>query len=349
MKIVLCGGGTAGHVMPNIALIPNLKDRFGDILYLGRKDGVEEKLASAQGIPFFPVPAVKLDRSKRLPDLAVPIKLASCVVTARKLLAKLLPDVVFAKGGYASLPVALAARTLRIPVVCHESDFSLGLANKLISKFAVCTMTSFSQTRAPRAYFVGNPVRASLTLANAAEAERLCNFSRKAKTVLFVGGSSGAAAINKAVDAALPSLVSDYNVVHICGACNLRPNSHGYRCIEFADNIFDFYALADVVVSRSGANCASELAAMGKRVIFIPLPKGASRGDQIENAQAYADQDRAVVLPQQRLNTYELVCAIGNALSRPAPPPDPAPLAASAKIADKLAEIARAKYLSKQN
>ena len=212
MKIVLTGGGSAGHVMPCIALMPCLELYFSDICYLGRADGIERRLAELNGIDFYSVNAVKFDRSSKLSALKIPYLLSRSVSRTKKLLKELNPDVVFAKGGYVSLPGALAARSLGIPVVCHESDFSLGLANKAISRFAQCTLTSFEATKARRSIFTGNPVRTELTLANAQNAMRACAFSRAARVVLFVGGSGGAAAINKAVDCALPSLVRDFNV-----------------------------------------------------------------------------------------------------------------------------------------
>ena len=339
MKIVLTGGGTAGHVVPNLALLPNLKDKFSSIVYLGQKDSIEQRLAQSAGLEFFPVRAVKFDRSSKLSSFRIPFALASSVVTAKKLLRDLRPDIVFAKGGYVSLPASFAARSLGIPVVCHESDYSLGLANRLISRFAACTLTSFDDTAAKHAVFTGNPVREAVCCSDPTIAVKLCAFSRSAKTVLFIGGSSGAAAINSAVDHALRTLTRDFNVVHICGKGNSRPRSHGYRCFEFADDILSFFALADVVVSRAGANTACELMAMGKRVIFVPLPAGASRGDQLQNAQAYSKRYPCRILPQDRLNAYELVCAISDSLSRPSPQPELASLKAALAIADILAQV----------
>ena len=341
MKIILTGGGSAGHVMPCIALLPCLREYFSDICYLGRADGIERRLAEMNGIKFHPVNAVKFDRSSKLSVLKIPCSLSRAVSQTKKLLKELRPDVLFAKGGYVSLPGALAARSLKIPVVCHESDFSLGLANKVISRFAECILTSFEATAAKRSLFVGNPVRAELTQADPQKARRTCAFSRTARVVLFVGGSGGAETINRAVDDALSTLVRDFNVVHICGQGNLRPSAPGYRCFEFVDDIFDFFALADIVVTRAGANAGFELAAMGKRTIFIPLPTGSSRGDQIENAKAFASVSGAKVLEQSRLDTYELVCAITDSLSRPSPEPDLRPLKAAPKIAEILNKVAR--------
>ena len=322
MKLILTGGGSAGHVTPCIALLPCLREYFSDICYLGRADGIERRLAEMNGIKFHPVNAVKFDRSSKLSVLKIPCSLSRAVSHTKKLLKELRPDVLFAKGGYVSLPGALAARSLKIPVVCHESDFSLGLANKVISRFAECTLTSFEATAAKRSLFVGNPVRAELTQADPQKARRTCAFSRTARVVLFVGGSN-------------------FNVVHICGQGNLRPSAPGYRCFEFVDDIFDFFALADIVVTRAGANAGFELAAMGKRTIFIPLPTGSSRGDQIENAKAFASVSGAKVLEQSRLDTYELVCAITDSLSRPSPEPDLRPLKAAPKIAEILNKVAR--------
>ena len=244
MKLILTGGGSAGHVTPCIALLPCLREYFSDICYLGRADGIERRLAEMNGIKFHPVNAVKFDRSSKLSVLKIPCSLSRAVSHTKKLLKELRPDVLFAKGGYVSLPGALAARSLKIPVVCHESDFSLGLANKVISRFAECTLTSFEATAAKRSLFVGNPVRAELTQADPQKARRTCAFSRTARVALFVGGSGGAEAINRAVDDALPSLVRDFNVVHICGQGNLRPSAPGYRCFEFVDDIFDLWASA---------------------------------------------------------------------------------------------------------
>lgn len=341
MKIVLTGGGSAGHVMPCIALLPCLREYFSDICYLGRADGIERRLAELNGLDFHAVNAVRFDRSSKLSALKIPYRLSRAVSQTKKLLKELRPDVLFAKGGYVSLPGALAARSLGIPTVCHESDFSLGLANKVISRFAECTLTSFDATEARRSVFVGNPVRAELTLADPQKAMRTCAFSRTARVVLFIGGSGGAAAINRAVDDALSSLVRDFNVVHICGQGNLRSSSPGYRCFEFVDDIFDFFALADIVVTRAGANVCFELAAMGKRAVFIPLPAGASRGDQIENAKAFSSVSGAKIIEQSRLDTYELVCAITDSLSRPSPAPDLRPLKAAPRIADILCKVAK--------
>lgn len=342
MNIVLTGGGSAGHVMPNLALLPHLTDKFDKIFYIGSENGCEKRLAESKGIAFRSVPTVKLDRTKKLANLKIPFTLYSGISEAKKLLRDINADIVFAKGGYVSLPAAFAARSLNIPVICHESDYSLGLANRLISGFAVRTLTSFESTKAKNAEFTGNPVRLDLLTANALNAKRECAFLRDKKTVLFVGGSGGAAAVNSAVRASLSSLTPDLNVIHIAGAGNKYEPELGYRSFEFVDNVFDYYAYADVVVSRAGANCASELAAMGKRVIFIPLPKGASRGDQLQNADFYAKRGCARVLEQDRLCAYELVCAITDMLSRPSPDPDPIPLGAGAKIADILYSAANA-------
>ncbi|MBQ7652854.1 MAG: UDP-N-acetylglucosamine--N-acetylmuramyl-(pentapeptide) pyrophosphoryl-undecaprenol N-acetylglucosamine transferase [Clostridia bacterium] len=314
--IALTGGGTAGHVTPNLALLPELKKYFEEIYYIGEKGGVEEKLAEKSGLDFYGVTCVKFSRSKPLQNVKIPKLLKEGVEEATRVLKLITPSVVFAKGGFVSLPAVFAARKLDIPYALHESDASLGLANKLIKGKAEKIFTSFKGT-AQGEIVTGNPIRSELYFGDASRAP---SFPHNRPVVLVVGGSSGAASINQTVEKALPYL-NEYNVAHITGKG--KGNSakgitlDNYRAIEFSDRIQDLYAQADVVVTRAGANALSELVALGKRVVAIPLPKGASRGDQSENAEYYRLKGLIDVLPQEELNEETLVERIERAMSTP--------------------------------
>ena len=314
--IVLTGGGTGGHIMPNIALIPALREKFSRIYYVGREGGREKVFAESAGVPFFGVPAVKFERDKPLSLLTTPPRLLDCARKAERVLRELMPDVVFCKGGYVSLPCALAARRLHIPVVNHESDLSLGLANKLISRFSCATITSFPETKAKRAVFVGNPLRREIF----APAPLALPLDKSRPTLLFVGGSSGARALNEAVFANLDALTARFNVLHITGKKTDRKRAHYFPC-EYTRNIAAYYAAADAVVSRCGANAACELLALKKRVLFVPLSNGASRGDQVENARYYVRKGCALSCGESELSA-NCIQLIERTLRLPPPPYD---------------------------
>ena len=311
--IVITGGGTGGHIMPNIALIPALRKRFDKIYYVGVKGGREESAAASARVPFYSVPAVKLDRQKKAANLAIPVKLAFCVGKAKKLLRELRPDVVFCKGGFVSLPCAIAAHKLGIPVITHESDISLGVANKIISRFAYATVTSYPQTKAKNSVYIGNPVRRQLF----SEHKTPVKLNSALPNVLIVGGSSGAMALNKAVWNNLDALCKRYNVLHITG-CDENPRHINYYPMKYAENIFDYYSCADAVISRCGANAACELMAMRKKVVFIPLQNRASRGDQVENARHYVNMECAAMCDENEFS-HDAVHIVDNALHMPAP------------------------------
>ncbi len=315
-NIVLTGGGTAGHVMPNIALLPALKGHFDNIFYLGEQDGIEQRIAAEYSIPYFPTPAVKLVRGKILPNIKIPYVLLDGITKAKAVLKKLKPDAVFSKGGYCSLPAVFAAKMLKIPVVCHESDYSIGLANRVSLPFASGFVTSFAETSS-KGKHLGIPVRQRIFEGKAHKILSLFRVSRP--IILFMGGSLGAKAINDCLEKALSAL-GDYNILHIRGdsAANIRDN---YRAVNFVENIEDYFAASELVVCRAGANTLAELTALGKRVLAIPLPKGASRGDQVENAAYYKKTGQIEVLSQDKLTPYNLFSSIANIISQPKPQP----------------------------
>jgi UDP-N-acetylglucosamine--N-acetylmuramyl-(pentapeptide) pyrophosphoryl-undecaprenol N-acetylglucosamine transferase len=278
-NILLAGGGTAGHIMPNIALLPELKKRFDNIYYTGGAGSMEEKICRRYDIPFYPTDVVKFRRDNMLKNFKVPFGLMRGIRGAKKLIRQLNPCVIFCKGGYASLPAAYAAKSLGIPVICHESDMTLGLANKLISSFATLTLTSYKETKVNGKHeFTGVPVRDNIGAGNRAKLIRELNLRDK-PNLLVMGGSQGSKAINDTLLLALNTLTEKYNVIHISGKA-LGINRSGYYNVPYADNIEDYYALADVVVSRAGATACAELSYLNKKMLLIPLPKGASRGDQ---------------------------------------------------------------------
>ncbi|MCI8435720.1 MAG: UDP-N-acetylglucosamine--N-acetylmuramyl-(pentapeptide) pyrophosphoryl-undecaprenol N-acetylglucosamine transferase [Clostridia bacterium] len=310
---ILTGGGTAGHVVPNLALASYLSARF-DLHYVGSDDGMERRLVENAGIPFHAVPCVKLDRSKKLANVAVPFRLLKARAAAGKLLKELQPVGIFSKGGYVALPVVLAAK--RIPVFIHESDYSLGLANKLCVKKAKTVFTSFPSATdgLDNAVCCGSPIRKELYFGDAERARALCNLRAPLPYLLIVGGSSGAKAINDCVYSVVGTLAQQYNVIHITGAKNERsPVSHpNYFSLGYTDRIADFLALADVVVTRGGSGVLFEIAAIRKPALIIPLPKGASRGDQVLNAGYFASRGYAAVLDQADMTGGALTQAVND-------------------------------------
>lgn len=319
MKIVLTGGGTAGHVMPNLALLPFLSKKFDRIYYVGSRDGIEKKLCEERAVEYFGIDTVKLRRDAFFTNLKIPFSLHKCVKEAKKLLKELSPDAIFSKGGYVALPVCLAARALKIPVVAHESDCSLGLANRITAPFAKCVITSNSATKCKNALYIGNPLRPELFEADGSRVAGKYGLPGKKPLLLVVGGSKGSQALNEIVFANLDELLSRFEIIHVTGKTDCLPTKKGYVAKEYANDIFDLYAAADVILSRAGANAVGEISALGKRVLYVPLPKTASRGDQIINARRAAAGGRAAVLEQENLSRAKLMNALGFLLSSPPP------------------------------
>ncbi len=313
--IATAGGGTAGHVLPCIALIPDLKNHFNRIIHIGG-NGMEKELVLSNGIDFFYTNSIKFDRAHPLKNFKIPFVLSAAVKEAKELLLRENVDIVFGKGGYCSLPAVIGAKTLGIPVVIHESDYKLGLANKVASLFADLTLTSFPETKG--GLFVGNPIRKEIFEGNALSVMRQYNLSGSKKTLLFFGGSSGASVINDLVFKSAKNLVKEFNVLHVIGNKEKRRLFlDGYVPIPYANNIQDLYATADVIIMRGGANSLGETTALGKRVICIPLPKSKySRGDQVDNALSYAKRGLINILPQNELNEERLLLEIYSALNQ---------------------------------
>ena len=294
-KIAFTGGGTGGHVYPNLALIPEFARQGFDAVYIGGEgNSVARKLAEEAGIRFFGVPTVKLVRSLSpaaiANNLKIPSALHKAVKAAGEALDAISPAAVFSKGGYASLPAVLAASKRNIPIFAHESDMTLGLANKIAAKKGAVIFKAN-----PAAKFdgiaVGMPLREELfSVQKSAARARLGLLNCEKPVLLILGGSSGAKYLNDATARLLDELRARFVLLHV-GGKNGSPcatDSDDYRYFPYASRVADFYAASDVVLSRAGATAVYEISALEKRAVFVPLPKGISRGDQLQNAELAA-------------------------------------------------------------
>lgn len=318
-KIVMTGGGTAGHVTPNIALIPSLKEAGYDISYIGSYNGMEKGLIEAVGIPYYGISSGKLRRYFDIKNFSDPFKVLKGYGQALSLMWKLKPDVVFSKGGFVSVPVVLAAKTCRIPAIIHESDITPGLANRIAIRGASKVCCNFPETMKylpeDKRVLTGSPIRQELFHGNAEAARKLCNFPDASKPVLLIiGGSLGSKIVNEAVRKILPELLEKFYVIHLCGKGNLDESLKGvigYAQFEYASSeLTDMFALCDMAISRAGANSICELLALHKPNILIPLSAAASRGDQILNAKSFEKQGFSYVLEEENLTSETLFSAV---------------------------------------
>lgn len=314
-RILLTGGGTAGHVTPNIALLPSLKKLGYDIHYMGSYEGIEKKLIADYDIPYYGIATGKLRRYFSLRNLTDPVHVLQGFHEAKKIIKKIQPDVVFSKGGFVSVPVVRAAASLGIPCIIHESDMTPGLANKLCIPAARKVCCNFPETLqnlpAAKAVLTGSPIREELSSGNKITGLDLCGFTANKPVIMVIGGSTGARAINIAVREALDELLEDFQIVHLCGkdnVDNLLLDKKGYKQFEYVKTeLKDLFAMTDLVISRAGANAICELLALKKPNILIPLPLSCSRGDQILNAKSFESQGFSVVLNEDDLDARLLV------------------------------------------
>lgn len=308
-KIVLTGGGTAGHVTPNIALLPFLKEAGYEASYIGSYEGIEKKLIEDFDIPYYGISTGKFRRYFDLKNFSDPFRVIKGYRQAVTILKELAPDIVFSKGGFVSVPVVRAAASLKIPCIIHESDMTPGLANKLCIPVATRVCCNFPETMkslpSQKAVLTGSPIRQELTKGNKLAALDLCGFSANKPVVMIIGGSQGATSVNIMVREALPKLLENFQVVHICGkdkVDNLMLNIPGYKQFEYLKaDLKDVFAMADIVVSRAGANAICELLSLKKPNLLIPLQAG-SRGDQILNAHSFEEQGFSIVLREDYLD-----------------------------------------------
>ena len=317
-KIVLTGGGTAGHVTPNLALLPHLQNKGYEISYIGSYEGIEKKLIADYDIPYYGISTGKLRRYFDPKNFTDPFRVIKGFAEAKKILKEIKPDIVFSKGGFVSVPVVRAAASLKIPCIIHESDMTPGLANKLCIPVAKKVCCNFPETlnHLPegKAVLTGSPIREELAKGNKLAAYEVCGFTANKPVIMVIGGSLGSMAINKAVREALPTLLHDFQVVHICGKekiDNLLLTTKGYHQFEYLKaELKDIFAMADLVISRAGANAICEILALKKPNLLIPLPAGSSRGDQILNAASFEAQGYSMVISEDDLTKEFLIAKV---------------------------------------
>lgn len=317
-RIILTGGGTAGHVTPNIALISKLRDLGYDIQYIGSYNGIEKELIEPFGIPYHGISSGKLRRYFSVQNFTDPFRVIKGFSEARKLIKDLKPDVIFSKGGFVSVPVVLAGKQCKVPVIIHESDMTPGLANKIAIPSAVKVCCNFPETLDSlpkgKAVLTGSPIRQELLSGNKIAAMDMCGFTADKPVILVIGGSLGSVIVNNAVRKSLPRLLEKFQIIHLCGKGKTDDSlndTKGYCQFEYIrDELRDIFALADIVISRAGANAICELLALRKPNLLIPLSAKASRGDQILNARSFERQGFSMVIEEEDLTEDSLVSAV---------------------------------------
>ena len=317
-RIILTGGGTAGHVTPNIALLPGLKELGYDIHYIGSYNGIEKKLIEQFGIPYHGISSGKLRRYFSMQNFTDPFRVLKGFGEAKKLIKSLKPDVIFSKGGFVSVPVVIAGKQCHVPTIIHESDMTPGLANRLAIPSATKVCCNFPETLnhlpKEKAVLTGSPIRQELLTGDRADALKFCGLTADKPVILIIGGSLGSVIVNNAVRKVLPELLENFQVIHLCGKDKIDTSLKdlkGYVQFEYIqDELKDLFALADIVISRAGANAICELLALHKPNLLIPLSANASRGDQILNARSFERQGYSIVLEEEELNDSTLLDAI---------------------------------------
>ncbi len=317
-RIILTGGGTAGHVTPNLALLPRLKELQYDIHYIGSYHGIEKELIEQFGIPYHGISSGKLRRYFSIRNFSDPFRVIKGLGEAKKLIKLLNPDVIFSKGGFVSVPVVLAGKSRHVPTIIHESDMTPGLANKLSIPSATKVCCNFPETLKhipeEKAVLTGSPIRQELLSGDKYKAKEFLQFTSDKPVIMVIGGSLGSVAVNEAVRGILPELLKTFQVVHLCGKGKIDESLNGlkgYAQFEYVkEELKDLFALTELVISRAGANAICELLALHKPNLLIPLSANASRGDQILNARSFERQGYSVVLEEEELNNQVLLDSI---------------------------------------
>ncbi|MDQ0858930.1 undecaprenyldiphospho-muramoylpentapeptide beta-N-acetylglucosaminyltransferase [Bacillus sp. V2I10] len=321
--IVFTGGGSAGHVTPNIAIMDELDKSVWDVQYIGSKKGIEKELIEKISIPYHGISSGKLRRYLDFENVVDSFRVLKGCMDARRVLRKLKPAVVFSKGGFVSVPVIIAARSLKIPVLIHESDMTPGLANKIAQRFATKIFTSFDETLnyfpKDKTAAIGSPIRRGILKGSPYKGTELLGFDRKRPVLTVMGGSLGAKKINETIRAALP-LLKDYQIIHLCGKGNVDENYANlkdYKQFEYVhDELPHYLAATEFVITRGGSNSIFEFLALKIPMLIIPLTKNQSRGDQILNGRSFQEKGYAMMLEEENLSVDTLVIHLADLKKR---------------------------------
>lgn len=308
-RILFTGGGTAGHVIVNLALIPVFQKEGWEVDYIGSKDGIERRLIEqVPNVDYYPVSTGKLRRYMSMENFQDPFKVMKGTMQAWRIIGKRKPNVIFSKGGFVSVPVVLASKLRRVPSVIHESDYTPGLANKLSIPFTNKVLATFSETMQylpeNKAEYVGAVIRDELFQGDKTRGITLCGFTKDKPVLLIMGGSAGAERINHVVRESLDFLLAEFQIVHICGQGKVDStiDKRGYIQFEYVnEELKDIFAITDFVISRAGANAIFEFLALRIPMLLIPLSRAASRGDQIVNAESFQEKRYARILEEENL------------------------------------------------
>ncbi len=312
-KIVFTGGGSAGHVSVNTAIIPEFIKNNWDVTYIGSEKGIEKTIIEKEfpNISYKTVSVGKLRRYISMENIKDPFRVIKGIFDARRILKQTRPDFIFSKGGFVSVPVVLAGKMLKIPIFIHESDYTPGLANKIAMPFASKIFTTFEESNAglpkEKALYIGAVLREGIFNGDASKGKAFCGFDNSKPVLLVMGGSLGAVHINRVITENLKLLLKSYQIIHICGKGNVDESlkQKGYAPFEYVyGELFDLLAAADVVVSRAGSNSIFEFLGLQKPMLLIPLSAKASRGDQILNASSFEKKGYCKVIEDEHL-TYE--------------------------------------------
>ncbi|WP_394138047.1 undecaprenyldiphospho-muramoylpentapeptide beta-N-acetylglucosaminyltransferase [Cytobacillus oceanisediminis] len=319
-SIVFTGGGSAGHVTPNIAIINELSKNEWKVHYIGSKKGIEKELITKMGLPYYGISSGKLRRYMDAENVKDVFRVLKGIMEARSLLKKINPKLVFSKGGFVSVPVIIAASSLKIPIYIHESDLTPGLANKISQRFATKIFTSFEEAAkhfpANKTVVIGSPIRKEIFSGDKERGKKYLGFTKERPILTVMGGSLGAKKINETVRDSLQELTAKYQIVHLCGKGqkdDSLDNTTSYRQFEYVnEELPDILAATDTIVTRGGSNAIFEFLALKIPMLIIPLTKKQSRGDQILNAEAFTKKGYSLTLDEEKLTKNSLIESLEN-------------------------------------
>lgn len=310
-RIILTGGGSAGHVTPNLALIPELLKEDWEIHYIGTNDGIEKTIVNDSKVTYHSIQAGKLRRYFNIRNFTDPFRVLFGMMQAITIISKVKPKVIFSKGGFVSVPVVIGGWINRIPVIIHESDITPGLANKLSAPFAEKICTNFPEVAGNfsggKAVYTGTPIRNEILSGDFEKGLEICGFQKHKPVIMIMGGSLGSRNLNRLVREILPELLKDFQVVHICGKGNIEQNlegTKGYKQFEYiSSELSHIFKAASMIISRAGANSIFEILLLRLPNILIPLSTNSSRGDQILNAKSFENMGFSKVLLEDNINS----------------------------------------------